>query len=247
MQRGRRRPLLIVKTGLADEAVRSAYGDFESWITSSLGGPPGLAIEVCRVAAGAALPRAVELSAAIVTGSSAMVTWRQAWMERTAGWLAEASATGLPVLGICFGHQLLAHGLGGTVGVNPRGREVGTAMLHLDPAAAVDPLLGGLPSPCPVQTTHVESVLELPDGAVHLAATAGDPHHAFRWGAAAWGVQFHPEFSPEVMSAYLSSRRSALEEEGQDVDRLLAAIRPSPAGGLVLRRFADCASARAAA
>ncbi len=244
MSTAERRPLLIIKTGSADPAVRCVHGDFERWITAGLAPPPSLAVEVCDVGAGAEPPVPAELSAAIVTGSSAMVTWHEAWMEHTAGWLAEAAGCGLPVLGICFGHQLLAHALGGRVGPNPRGREVGTVALELTRSAAADPLLQGLPSPSPVQTTHVESVLELPTGATHLGATAGDPHHAFRWGAAAWGVQFHPEFTPEVMSAYLRSRRTDLDAEGLDVDRLIASVRPSSAGAQVLRRFAAIAAAR---
>ena len=53
---------------------------------------------------------------------------------------------GLPLFGICYGHQLLAHALGGEVGDNPVGREMGTVGIDLHPEAAHDPLFDGLPT-----------------------------------------------------------------------------------------------------
>jgi GMP synthase (glutamine-hydrolysing) len=234
-------PLLIVKTGRADSIVSARLGDFEDWIADGLG-PGSPPIEVCNVQEGGRLPAPRALAGAVVTGSSAMVTSREPWSERTANWLADAVSLGLPVLGICYGHQLLAHALGGRVATNPRGREVGTVPLNLTSDAAGDLLLGGSPSPTPVQTTHLESVVELPRGVVALASSVLDPNHAFRVGSS-WGVQFHPEFSSEVMRAYLEARRVLLASEGLDVERLLAQVVPSNLGTQVLRRFADLAAA----
>jgi len=233
------RPLLIVKTGQADTVVSARLGDFEDWIIDGLGAgaPP---VEVWSVQNSGRLPSPGSLAAAVVTGSSAMVTSHEPWSERTAAWLREAATGGLPVLGICYGHQLLAHALGGSVAPNPRGREVGTVPLALSSDASTDPLLGGVVSPAPVQTTHLESVVELPPGVAALASSALDPNHAFRVGSA-WGVQFHPEFSPEVMRGYIEARRDELAAEGLDVERLLAEVTPSPLGTQVLRRFAALA------
>lgn len=241
------RPLLILKAGEADDEVRRGHGDFEDWLRERLVTEPPIAVEVAEVSRGADLPHPDALAAAVVTGSSAMVTWREPWMEETARWLAAAAGAGLPVLGICFGHQLLAHGLGGVVAPNPRGREVGTALLELLPAAADDPLFCRVEAPAAVQTTHLESVVELPPRAVHLAGTPGDPHQAFRWGSSAWGLQFHPEFSAEVMRAYIRSRTAVLRSEGLDVTDLLERVRPSDTGSRLLGRFAALAAERSAA
>lgn len=230
--------ILIVKTGSSFPGLVAAHGDFEEWIGRAAGIPPER-LRVARVAEGETLPPPADVAAAVVTGSSAMVSDRAPWSERTARWLAFAVGAGTPVLGICYGHQLLAHSLGGAVGRNPRGRQVGTVAVDLTPAARTDALLGGLPARLTVQATHVESVLSLPPGARLLARTPADPHHAFAVGACAWGVQFHPEFDAELMRAYLDERREIIESEGIDVDALRGATADSDHGARVLRRFAE--------
>jgi GMP synthase (glutamine-hydrolysing) len=229
--------VLVIKTGSTLPGIRERHGDFEAWITRAMGLAPEQ-IEVVDVVAGAALPAAASPVGVVVTGSSAMVSERLAWSERTGAWLADAVRAGTPVLGICYGHQLLAHGLGGRVGRNPRGREIGTVRLRVAAAAREDALLGALPATAYAHTTHVESVLALPPGARHLAASEIDPNQAFAFGARAWGVQFHPEFDADVMRGYLEGRRQVLREEGFDPEALLAAVRDAPEAASLLRRFA---------
>lgn len=173
----------------------------------------------------------------IVTGSGAMVTDRLPWSERTAAWLGDAARAGMPVLGICYGHQLIAHALGGEVGDNPSGREMGTVELEVAPGAEGDALFAGLPDRFPAQATHLQSVLRMPEGATLLARSAGDPCHAFRWGEATWGVQFHPEFSTAHMRGYVQARREALAREGRDPARMAAEVAAAPDARRVLRRF----------
>jgi GMP synthase (glutamine-hydrolysing) len=229
--------VLVVKTGSTLPGIRARRGDFESWIARGMGLAPD-EVSVLDVTEGAKLPDPVAPAGVVVTGSSAMVSAREPWSERTGAWLADAVRAGTPVLGICYGHQLLAHGLGGRVGRNPRGREIGTVRLRLAPEARRDALLGGLPEATHAHATHVESVLELPPGATRLAASDADPNQAFAAGPRAWGVQFHPEFDADVMRGYLESRRDVLRDEGLDADRLLALVRETPEAGSLLRRFA---------
>jgi len=232
------RRLLIAKAGSTLASLRARRGDYEDWILSGLGLPRERAA-VVRVFADEDLPARDALAGVVVTGSSAMVSAREPWSERSALWLREVVAAGTPVLGICYGHQLLAHALGGRVGPNPRGREIGTIELWLEPAARADPLLGALPGRCRVQATHVESVLELPPGARALASSEGDPAQAFAAGDAAWGVQFHPEFDADVMRSYLEERRALLAGEGLDAAGLLRRVEETPHGTRLLRRFAE--------
>jgi GMP synthase (glutamine-hydrolysing) len=145
----------------------------------------------------------------------------------------------VPILGVCYGHQLLAYAFGGSVGYNPRGRHAGTARVHTTAAAASDALFEPLPRELVVQVSHSQSVLELPQGALLLAHTALDPHHAFRIGARTWGVQFHPEFDAEVSRRYIALRRERILSEGLDPDALIAAVQPSDHGAQLLRRFAE--------
>ena len=230
--------MLVIKTGTTLPELRPRRGDYEDWIVERLG-LPWERIERVVVYEGETLPEPSEPAGVVVTGSSALVSAREPWSERTAAWLREAVATGTPLLGICYGHQLLAHALGGRVGRNPRGREIGTVALELHAAAREDPLLSGLPAQMKVQATHVESVLELPPGARLLASSATDPHQAFACGERAWGVQFHPEFDAEAVRTYLEVRREEIRGEGIDPESLLRAVEESPHGTRLLRRFAD--------
>lgn len=232
------KPLLVVKCGSTLPALREARGDYEDWILAGMGVAPGEA-RVAAVAEGAELPAPEELAAAVLTGSSAMVSERAPWSERTAAWLRGAVASGLPVLGICYGHQLLAHALGGRVARNPRGREIGSVDVETLPAARDDALLGALPERLCVHATHVEAVLELPPGARRLAASEQDPHQAFAVAPRAWGVQFHPEFDAGVIRGYLEARRELLAREGLDAEALLARVRESAHGRALLLRFAE--------
>jgi GMP synthase (glutamine-hydrolysing) len=177
-----------------------------------------------------------------------MVNDGEAWQQRTAAWLRDAVEAGVPVLGICFGHQLLAHALGGRVGPNPRGREIGTIDVTVADAAATDPLFGEMPARIELQATHLESVLELPPGAELLASSKLDPHHAFRVsGRPVWGVQFHPEFSAAVTRGYIEAKRDDMRHEGLDWERLLAGVRETPWGGEILARFGQLTDENAAA
>ncbi|HTL14971.1 MAG TPA: glutamine amidotransferase [Thermomonas sp.] len=237
-------PFLILQTGRPVDAMRR-HGSFAHWIRVAAGLAPEEAV-VVDVAGGEALPGREGFAGAIVTGSGAMVTERRDWSERSAGWLREAAHAGLPLLGICYGHQLIAHALGGTVGDNPAGREMGTVCLELDPPAAADPLFAGLPPRFPAQATHLQSVLALPDGATVLARSAQDACHAYRWGQAVWGLQFHPEFSTTHMRGYIRARAAALAGEGRCPRRVAREVGAAPHARRVLRRFVRRARAGAA-
>jgi GMP synthase (glutamine-hydrolysing) len=231
------RPLLIVKSGRTLPELARRRGDYEDWITAGMGLDPAR-VEVVHVYQDARLPDPDGYAGVIATGSSAMVSHGEPWSERAAVWLADVAKAGTPLLGICFGHQLLAHGLGGRVDRNPRGREIGTIEVSLNGAARGDPLFGELPQRFQMQSTHVESVLELPAGARRLASSHRDPNQAFAVGERAWGVQFHPEFDADVVRSYLLARRQLLAGEGFDPEALHSAASDSPHGVALLRRFA---------
>jgi GMP synthase (glutamine-hydrolysing) len=236
--------VLILKTGGTMPEVRARRGDYELWIARGMGLTPG-AVDVVAAAEGGVLPDPRKPAGVVVTGSASMVSEREPWSERAGEWLAAAARAGTPVLGICYGHQLLAHALGGRVSRNPKGREIGTVRIQLAPAAHEDALLGDLREPCYAHTTHRESVLELPQGARRLASSELDANQAFAVGPRAWGVQFHPEFDADVMRAYLEGRRAVLQSEGLDPERLLAEVRETPASAALLRRFAELCGAGA--
>lgn len=233
---------LIVKTGTTVSNVVAQRGDFEAWIARGLGVPLE-DVDIARVHQEEALPAVRELNGGVagvvVTGSPAMVTDRHPWSERTAEWLRDAVTANVPVLGICYGHQLLAHAFGGRVDDNPSGRNIGTIDVALNDAGARDRLLGALGPVLHVPVSHKQSVLELPREATLLATAARDPNHAFAIGERAWGVQFHPEFDADIVRGYVAARRDAINAEGLDAAAIEAAARDTDHGPRVLRRFAE--------
>ncbi len=228
-------PFLIIQTGQPIASMRRHRG-FAHWIRVAAGLDPDDAITI-DVQGGQALPSRGGFAGAIVTGSGAMVTDREAWSERTAAWLRDAAHAGMPLFGICYGHQLLAHALGGDVGDHPQGREMGTVEIQLHPTAADDALFGPMPAQFKVQATHLQTVLRAPPDALVLAWSVHDACHAFRWGERAWGVQFHPEFSATHMRGYVRARQVALQREGLCPKSIMAAVGATPEGRRVMRRF----------
>ncbi len=233
----------IIKLGSTMPSLATRHGDFEDWVISGM----GLTRDDVRVidpTQGEALPPPDALPGIVLTGSHAMVTDREPWSEEMAVWLREAVLVNVPILGICYGHQLLAHALGGEVDDNPQGREFGTVEAHLTAQAADDPLLGGLGNVIRVHTGHTQTVLRLPSDARLLATSALDHHFAFAIGEVVWGVQFHPEFDAEVARTYIHAFRTTLAAEGQDPDRLAATCSDTPTGSTILRRFAEIVRTR---
>jgi GMP synthase (glutamine-hydrolysing) len=232
--------LLILKPGRKPPALAPVAGDYGEWVAAGMRWPAG-AVRIVAVDEGHALPSPETVAAAVVTGSAAMVTDGSDWMERTAAWLRDAVGAGLPVLGICFGHQLLAQALGGRAGWNPEGVEVGVVEIALTAAAGEDPLFSGMPRRFPACVSHRQSTVEVPPGAVRLASSAMDANQAFRVGDRAWGVQFHPEFGAAIMPAYVAGFRAVLEAEGKDRAAILRGLRPTAQSARLLRRFAAIA------
>jgi GMP synthase (glutamine-hydrolysing) len=114
-----------------------------------------------------------------------------------------------PVLGICLGSQLLASALGGEVAKAPR-KEIGFYRVRLGEAAREDPLFGAAPGSFVAFHWHGDA-FTLPRGAVPLASSTMTPVQAFRFGARAFGVQFHLETDDEVLSAMLEGEEELIE------------------------------------
>jgi GMP synthase (glutamine-hydrolysing) len=238
--------LMILVTGEPPAPVKARRGDYPRWIRertgdawsgdwsswdvrSSRGVPP--------------LPGPRDADGFIITGSSSSVTERAPWMLRLEELVRGIAAARRPVLGICFGHQIVAQALGGEVTRNPLGREIGTMRLS---RLADDAMFAGLPRTLDVHGTHSDVVARPPPGAEILATTPLDAIAAFRVGDRVRGVQFHPEFDADVTRAYLRVRADAIASEGGDPQALLALVHDGARGRDMLRSFASIVASLAA-
>jgi GMP synthase (glutamine-hydrolysing) len=231
------RPLCILVTGEPVAPVLATRGTFADLIQRVARSFPG-GFRVVDVRSERP-PALGEVAGLVVTGSASSVTEGSAWMRETGAYLVRAVGEGAHVLGICFGHQLLGQALGGRVERNPLGREIGTVAAEV---LGADPLLAER-RPFTVNTTHVDSVVELPPGVKILARTEREPHAALRFAERAFGVQFHPEFDADVMRGYIGARAQLLEAEGADPNALHAAAEDAHPGAEVLERFAALVTA----
>ena len=217
------RTLYIVKTGSTFPAIAHKHGDFEDWIEAGLlpahvlpAERPAMAvIDAANNAHGPlGYPAPQSCAGVVVSGSHDMVTDGAAWMQDLEHWLYQVCMAGVPVLGICFGHQLLAKTLGGQVGVHPVGLELGTVPVSIQADVSLDPVWQHMPTCFDAHVVHYQSVRRLPEGACVLAGNSHEPHQAFRWRNNVWGVQFHPEFSTQAMQGYIDHIQLDLAQHG---------------------------------
>ena len=150
------------------------------------------------------LPTSYEFDAVVVTGSRASVYEEEPWIADARDWVAGALSRGLPALGICWGHQLLADVLGGTV--EPMGEyELGYRTVR----HTGDDVFEGVPETFTVFTTHSDAVTDLPPGADRIAENEYGIQ-GFRHGNV-YGLQSHPEYNPRTAEAV--TRGKDLPEE----------------------------------
>lgn len=237
------RQFLIMKTGSTVSSLLAQGEDFEDWFIAG-SGLPAARFAVCSLHLGESLPALDGLCGILITGSPANITENAHWNETGAHYLRTARQQNVPILGVCYGHQLVAWTFGGKVDFNPRGRDIGTAVLTLTPAAVDDLLLGPLAPVCKAQVSHVQAVTTLPPGAVRLATNSLDVNHAYRLDDSIWCVQFHPEFNARIVRTYIEERATEIAKEGLVVEALLSGVEETPEASLVLRRFVALCEAR---
>lgn len=192
--------ITIIETGIPPESVMARCGQTASWFLDALAAI-GKKANILRPYLGEKLPDPTSVTAAIITGSWSMVTDREDWSEKTAGWIRKAMPFDIPLFGVCYGHQLMAHALGGTVGDNPYGGEAGIVNIELTPDGRRNLLLDNFPESFTACSFHQQSVLKPPADCDVLAVSDKDTHQILRYGTSSFSVQFHPEFTPDIISS----------------------------------------------
>jgi len=183
----------------------------------------GIAIETIELDEGGELPdwREVDLVLAMGGPMGAHDEAEHPWLAVEKRWIAAAVRAGVPYFGVCLGAQLLAASLGAPVhtGQIP---EVGVLPVTVAAAGRDDPVLGVLGGEFPALQWHGDT-FGIPAGAVRLAGSAAYPNQAFRFGNAAYAVQFHIEVTDHMLAewgqvpAYRKSVQAVLGASGFEI------------------------------
>ncbi len=203
----------MVENDPTDDARR--LGD---WLTEA-----GLSLHVIRPHLGEDLPETLDGYVAFVVLGGEQDAYPAGdgtpgapWFPRLESLLRKAVKRRVPTLAICLGGQLLAQAHGGRVARSEAGIEIGAKLVAKRDVAAEDVLFGPVPFAPDVVQYHQDEIVELPAGAVLMAASPRYPHQAFRLGDRAWGTQFHIETDTAMFADWAATWDNA--------DELVAAV-----------------------
>lgn len=160
------------------------------------------------------LPRSAdECEAWLCTGSKYSVYDPHDWIDALARFIKELKVAKAPFVGICFGHQMLAHALGGEVAKATHGWGVGVLPLEV---VKNEPWMSPVKPVVRIQHMHQDQVQRLPPGSVLLGRSPHCEVGMFRVGDTMLGIEGHPEFTPEFAEALIRARRERIGAEKSD-------------------------------
>jgi len=199
----------------------------------------GVETRVVNLPSNPPLPDLGAFTHVIFTGSEASVLQPRSWFHQEAQLIRDAVARGIPVLGSCFGHQMLVYALSGTDFLRRcRSPEIGWADVQI---LRPDPLLDGLPNPWRTFVYHFDEVVAPPSPWLCLGRTEHCATHVLRYGEhPVWGLQAHPEISSRKAKIFM--RATLLMERGP-AKHVLHALRNVPprndVADRIVARFLD--------
>jgi GMP synthase-like glutamine amidotransferase len=184
--------ITIVETGLVSPERRARHGSFPQMFERMISQADASAsFATVRLVDGEALPDPAGLEAILITGSSAGVYDDLDWIAPLERFVRAAYQARVPMAGICFGHQLIAQALGGTVRKSERGWGIGRHVYHVVPDNGV---IDG--EKIAIACSHQDQVIEPPAGATTILHSAFTPHAGLVYAnGAVLSVQPHPEFT----------------------------------------------------
>lgn len=198
--------LCILQTDSVLPEYQAAHGDYPDMFRRLLAGTHA---EVMAVDVRNGPPEEVS-DAYVITGSRHSVYEDLPWLPAFVSFLRLEIDRGAPVVGICFGHQLIAHYFGGEVRAADDGWAVG---VHRAEVVAVQPWMQPSASAFSILSSHQDQVVRLPDGARCIASTPFCPVSGFVMGANVLCLQGHPEFEAGYARTLMNHRQALLGEQ----------------------------------
>lgn len=208
--------LAILETGRPPGGLAQRFGDYPAMMAQMLG--PGFQIETFDVANGQVPSDPSAHGAYLITGSPAGVYDPLPWIPPLCEFIRSAKASRM--VGVCFGHQVMAEALGGHVEKSDKGWGVG---LHRYAVNPVGPWMDGARE-IAVPVSHQDQVIVQPPNTEVVAASDFTPFAAFAWtDRPAISFQFHPEFTPDFAKALIAERYDILPDPDAAIASLDAA------------------------
>jgi GMP synthase-like glutamine amidotransferase len=208
----------ILETGAPPPMLTAEFGNYGDMMCAMIG--PG--IQTCRfdvVANGPPTRSAANLDGYIITGSAAGVYDDLPWLTPLIAFLRQIKAE-IPMVGICFGHQIMAQAFGGQVIKSPKGWGIG---LHSYQVKQVEPWMDPV-TDVAIPASHQDQVVVAPPNARVILASDFTPIAGLAYdGIRAASFQAHPEFSPSYAAALLEARRGT-RFDGETVDAALDSL-----------------------
>lgn len=197
--------LAILETGRPPEALQPAFGTYPDMFDRLLGGR----FDRFDVQAGHYPDRSEAYDAYLLTGSSAGACDPLPWIEPLKGFLREARGR-VKLVGVCFGHQIMAEAFGGRVIKSPKGWGIGLHSYDVLNRAEWMDGAGTISAP----VSHQDQVVEQPPESRVLLASDFTPFAALEYtDQPAISFQFHPEFEPAYAAALIETRRGTRFDE----------------------------------
>lgn len=142
-------------------------------------------------------------------------------MHRLSEYIKLIHKNKLPLLGVCFGHQIIASSLGGKVDKHKLSGEYG--VFDIETTQAISFFGLKIPKHFKDYLTLGQSVIHLPNGAISLAKSNTEPNQIIYYSEHTWDLQFHPEFTHEIFKFYLERSNNGLQIcNGKDNDQIEA-------------------------
>jgi len=210
--------ITIVETGLVPPKYRESYGSFPDMFQRMIGdADSSIRFDIVNAIDGSPLPDPKTLDAILITGSAAGVYDALDWITPLEEFVRAAHAHNIPMVGVCFGHQLIAQALGGTVRKSEKGWEIGRHVYDIAPGNGV---IEG--ERIALACSHQDQVIEPPRGARTILFSDFTAHAGLLYaGGTTLSVQPHPEFSVDFAHVCCTLR------EGKAPDEVVATAKAS--------------------